>query len=248
MPVFRGARLQRGYGIGSIFSGLFRSIFPVLKRVATVIGKKVLQTGTNIVNDVAAGQSPKESAKSRLTDALRKGISSFIPMGNTQLGSGYRRKRKHSKKPKTSKKKKIKRHTFVMAVIFFRSCLCVKSELDLFIVPPMQTSVEHGCIIDYHLILMLTDNGPIEFNIPGSGEDFINLANTFLLLGVKITAADRANIADAAAIEPVNLLIHSLQPVFASQCCILRQIGLIIDKQVFLSGLFGDSSKLWKGS
>ena len=55
MPVFYGARMQRGHGLGSIFSGLFRSIFPMLKRVAPVIGKKALQTGIDIVSDVAAG-------------------------------------------------------------------------------------------------------------------------------------------------------------------------------------------------
>ena len=57
---------------------------------------------------------------------------------------------------------------------------------------------------------MSTDNGPIEFNIPGSGEDYIDLTNTFLHLSEKITAADGANIADDAAIGPVNLLMHSL--------------------------------------
>ena len=108
MPVFYGARMQRGHGLGSIFSGLFRSIFPMLKRVAPVIGKKALQTGIDIVSDVAAGQSLKESAKSRVSDALKEGISSFIQTENIQSGSGFRRKRKHSKKSKTSKKKKSK--------------------------------------------------------------------------------------------------------------------------------------------
>ena len=108
MPVFYGARMQRGHGLGSIFSGLFRSIFPMLKRVAPVIGKKALQTGIEIVSDVAAGQSLKESAKSRVSNALKEGISSFIQTENTQSGSGFRRKRKHSKKSKTSKKKKSK--------------------------------------------------------------------------------------------------------------------------------------------
>ena len=108
MPVFYGARMQRGHGIGSLFSGLFRSIFPMLKKVAPVIGKKALQTGIDIVSDVAAGQSLKESAKSRVSDALKEGISSFIPTDNAQSGSGFRRKRKHLKKSKTSKKKKSK--------------------------------------------------------------------------------------------------------------------------------------------
>ena len=89
-----------------------------------------------------------------------------------------------------------------MALVSPRSCLCVKSELDLFTVPPTQTSVEYGCTMDYHPVLTLTDNGPIDFNIPGSGEDYMDLTNTLLHLGVKITAADGVNIADAAAIEP----------------------------------------------
>ena len=108
MPVFYGGRMQRNHGPGSIFSGLFRSIFPMLKRVAPVISKKALQTGIYIVSDVAAGQSLKESAKSRVSDALKEGISSFISTENTQSGFGFRRKCKHSKKSKTSRKKKSK--------------------------------------------------------------------------------------------------------------------------------------------
>ena len=99
--------MQRGYGLGSIFSGLLRSIFPMLKRVAPVIGKKALLTGIDIVSDVAAGQSLKESAKSRVSDALKEGISSFLLTENTQSGSGFRRRRKHSKKSKTWRKKKL---------------------------------------------------------------------------------------------------------------------------------------------
>ena len=103
-----GLTINRGHGIGSIFSRLFRSIFPVLKRVAPVIGKKALQTGIDIVSNVSTSLSLKESAKNRVTDTLKEGISSFIPTGNAQSGSGFRRKRKRSKKPKTSRKKKSK--------------------------------------------------------------------------------------------------------------------------------------------
>ena len=62
----------------------------------------------------------------------------------------------------------------------------------------------------YHPVSTLTDNDLIEFKIPGSGEDYIDLINTFLHLDVKIIAADGANIADAATIGLVNLLMHSL--------------------------------------
>ena len=77
-----------------------------------------------------------------------------------------------------------------MVVVSPRLCLCVKSELDLFTVPPTQTSVDHDCIMDYYPVSTLTDNGLIEFNIPGSGEDYIDLTNMFFHLGVKITADD----------------------------------------------------------
>ena len=84
MSAFYGARIQRDHGLGSIFSGLFPSIFPMLKRVAPVIGKKALQIGFDIVSDVAAGQSLKESATIRVSDAIKKGIGSFIPTEKTQ--------------------------------------------------------------------------------------------------------------------------------------------------------------------
>ena len=68
--------------------------------------------------------------------------------------------------------------------------MCVNSELDLFVVPPTQTSIEHGTSVEYHPIAAIIDGGPIEFNVPGSGEDYLNLANTYLHLGVKVTQAN----------------------------------------------------------
>lgn len=106
MPVFYGARMQHGHGIGSIFSGLFRSIFPIIKRVAPVIGKKALQTGVKIIGDVAAGQSLKDAAKSRVSDAINEGISSFVPTGDVQSGSGTSRRKKRKRSTRKSKERK----------------------------------------------------------------------------------------------------------------------------------------------
>ena len=52
LPAFHGARFQRGYGLGSIFRGLFRWAMPHLQQGAKVIGKKALQRGVNVVQDV----------------------------------------------------------------------------------------------------------------------------------------------------------------------------------------------------
>jgi hypothetical protein len=97
LPVFYGSVHQKGHGIGSLFGGLFRSVFPILKKVAPAIGRKALQTGIQIAGDVARGQSFKESAKTRVFDALQEGINKIVPTENAQSGSGIRRGRKKRK-------------------------------------------------------------------------------------------------------------------------------------------------------
>ena len=87
---------------------------------------------------------------------------------------------------------------------------CAKSELDLFAVPPTQTSVEKGALIPYQPIASITDGGPIEFYIPGSGDEYIDLAQTQLYVRAKITNADGTNLAAEAPVGPVNLFLHSL--------------------------------------
>ena len=47
-PAFHGARFQRGYGLGSMFKGLFRWALPHLQQGAKVLGKKALQTGVQV--------------------------------------------------------------------------------------------------------------------------------------------------------------------------------------------------------
>jgi len=55
------------------------------------------------------------------------------------------------------------------------SCECTKSELDLFSVPPTQTSMEQGSWVDYHPLTAVSDGSPIEFDISGSGETTLTL-------------------------------------------------------------------------
>jgi hypothetical protein len=110
MPVFYGQRIQRGHGIGSIFSGLFRTVFPILKKVAPVIGRKALQTGIQIASDVADGRSFKDAAKSRVMGVINEGINKIIPGGNAQSGSGIRRRRVN-RKTTSNKRRKIHHHS-----------------------------------------------------------------------------------------------------------------------------------------
>ncbi|CAB0043350.1 unnamed protein product [Trichogramma brassicae] len=60
------------------------------------------------------------------------------------------------------------------------------SELLLFDIPPTQTTIEGSNWIHYKPISSLSDDSPIEFVIPGNGEDYIDLAHTMLSLRVSI--------------------------------------------------------------
>ena len=97
-----------------------------------------------------------------------------------------------------------------MAFIHEGSCECAKSELDLFSVPPTQTSIESGTFVEYHPISSLADGAPIEFEVGSSGDDYIDFANSYLYVRAKITKGDGSNLADTAKVGPVNNFLHSL--------------------------------------
>ena len=101
-------------------------------------------------------------------------------------------------------------HPTMANFIHDKSQECAKSELDIFTIPPTQTSVEKGSLIPYQPIASITDGGPVEFYIPGAGDEYIDLAQTQLYIRAKITNADGSNLAADAPVGPVNLFLHSL--------------------------------------
>ena len=56
--------MQRGYGLGSIFKSVARSVMPSLKE----IGKSALTTGLEVLQDVTKGENIKTAAKKRLKE------------------------------------------------------------------------------------------------------------------------------------------------------------------------------------
>ncbi|XP_051160512.1 uncharacterized protein F54H12.2-like [Leptopilina boulardi] len=99
-----------------------------------------------------------------------------------------------------------------MSFLYSHSCECLKTELDLFSLPPTQTLIESSQWIHYKPISSLADDSLIEFVIPGHVEEYIDLAHTMLSIRVKlitptITFQNRETI---AKISVVNNLLHSL--------------------------------------
>ena len=97
-----------------------------------------------------------------------------------------------------------------MAFINENSCECAKSELDLFGMGPTQTSIETSSYCEYHPLTSLDGNNTIDFEIGGSGEDYVDLNNTLLRIKAKITQTNGANLPDDDAVAPVNYFMHSL--------------------------------------
>lgn len=126
MPVFEGANLQRGYGLGGILSGLLRSAVPLLKPLlrqgAKALGKHAMKTGVSIAQDALAGQNFKSSAKRRLKETGRVMGRQAV---SRMTGSGKRRQ-------KQSKKKSIKRKRTGGTRVISRQCKRRRRSADIF--------------------------------------------------------------------------------------------------------------------
>lgn len=106
IPVYRGQAYQKGYGIGSVIGGLFKSFLPVLKNTALPIlkcgakslGKTALKTGFDILSDGIEGRNLKTSAAKNLS---RAGSSLLT----NALSHSTNRKRKQGSKNENSNKR-----------------------------------------------------------------------------------------------------------------------------------------------
>lgn len=98
-----------------------------------------------------------------------------------------------------------------MAFLHAHSCECTKSELDLFTTPPTQTAIEDCTLVHYKPISSLTEESPVEFAVPGHGDDYVDLGHTMLHVTAELyTDLVRAENVAAPDVAPVNNLLHSL--------------------------------------
>ena len=97
-----------------------------------------------------------------------------------------------------------------MAFVHRQSCEEVKSELDLFAVPPTQMSIDDGRWVEHQPLTSLDSGGPIEFMLPGTGDAYLDLANTYLLIRAKVVRGDGTDLAADTQVAPVNNWLHSL--------------------------------------
>lgn len=98
-----------------------------------------------------------------------------------------------------------------MAFVHECSSECAKTELDLFTVADTQTSLESAAYCEYHPVTSITDGASIEFDVSGTGEDYLDLNNTMLHVKAKIVQEDGTTAIPADdVIAPVNYLLHAM--------------------------------------
>ena len=118
LPVFQGAKFQRGHGLGSIFKSFYRWIspifkqhaLPVLKQGATTLGEEAVRTAANIANDALGGKKLEQAAVDRAKEAVESisnKASNYIKQ--SQVGCGYKMIGKNVSKSFSQKKIKRKR-------------------------------------------------------------------------------------------------------------------------------------------
>ena len=79
-----------------------------------------------------------------------------------------------------------------MAFLHSHSTKCISSELDIFSLPPTQTSIERSSFLHYKPVSSLSNEGdtPIEFVVPSGSEHYIDLAHTMLYIQAKVEPID----------------------------------------------------------
>ena len=97
-----------------------------------------------------------------------------------------------------------------MKLLHEQSSQCLRSELDLFSLPPTQTAVDGSQWVEHSPVSTITSSSPIEFIVSGSGEDYMDLNNTLLEAKACIKTTNNSPVDAAVAVAPINNTLHSL--------------------------------------
>ena len=142
---------------------------------------RALKTGAQIAGDILSGENIRTAAKRRTKTAGRDLLQSLLA-----TPPGKRVKRAAPSRQRRPVKRAAKRRRIA------------------------ESDVLHGGWIEHQPITSLDSGGPIEFVVPGAGDAYIDLANTYLLVRAKVVRGVGTDIADDTPVAPVNNWLHSL--------------------------------------
>lgn len=88
--------------------------------------------------------------------------------------------------------------------------MSINTGLALFDDLPVSGGIQRSYFVDYHPISSLTGNGPIEFSIPSSNEEYIDCNDINILLQLKITKSDGTKLDAGLKVGFINSISSSL--------------------------------------
>lgn len=83
-------------------------------------------------------------------------------------------------------------------------------ELNIFYTPPTQSAYEKIQWVDYRPIAPLKEDAAVEFTIPASGAQYLNLKQTLLNLKFKVVKENGTEVDLDDKVAPANLILHTL--------------------------------------
>lgn len=108
--IYAGPSYQRGYGVGSFLGGLFRTVYPLLKKGTMALGSELLKTGASCISDMSRSEDPQQVFKKRGKEVVQN-LSRRA--ADQMFGSGYKntiaatKRRQSPKVTKGAKKRKV---------------------------------------------------------------------------------------------------------------------------------------------
>ncbi|XP_041376743.1 uncharacterized protein F54H12.2-like [Gigantopelta aegis] len=84
------------------------------------------------------------------------------------------------------------------------------SALDLFTMPPYQTSVFQHYYVDVRPVSQITDSSPVELQIANSGSDYVDLKRSRLHVKLKVSPSEGTDLAKDEHVASVNLFMQAL--------------------------------------
>lgn len=93
---------------------------------------------------------------------------------------------------------------------FSNSAEAFPQEMDLFQTPPTNTTCERIQYINYRPKTQFQEEAPLEFTIPPTGSQYIDLKKTFMKMKIQVFKSDGSNVKIEDVVAPINLSLHSM--------------------------------------
>ena len=110
----------------------------------------------------------------------------------------------------------------------------IQTPLTIFQPPPIDKTIQKEYWVEFNPIAAITDSSVIEFNIPGTSVDYINLAKTRLHLKYIITDEKGVPVNDKSAGQPAAPS-HQVAPINFTLHSIFRQVDIALNQKVISS-------------